>query len=83
MIVRKRILFEQEDEGPEWVVVYYLGMSEFDDDIEQSDTTEIILNAPNFEMAARFAQQYLRKMQADEETASTWETAEILSVELR
>ena len=80
---RKRILFEEEDKGPEWVVVYHLGYYDFDDDLNNSDVEEIILNAPNFETAARYAQQYLRKMQMDEETADTWSEAEILSVELR
>ena len=83
MTTRKRILFEAEDEGPEWVVVYYLGSNEFDDEFESNDTTEIILNAESFELAARYAQQYLRKMKSDEDTSEMWANAEILSVELR
>lgn len=79
---RKRILFEQEDNGPEWVVVYHLGYSEFDDSIDNNDVTEIILNAPNFDVAVRYAQQYLRKMQSEEGTADDWAQAQILSVEL-
>ena len=79
---RTRILFEEEDNGPEWIVVYYLGSNDIDDDFEDNSTTEIVLNAPNFDVAVRYAQQYLRKMQSDEQTASDWATAEILSVEL-
>lgn len=83
MINRKRILFEAADEGPEWVIVYNFGMSEFDDDMEDSDTTEIVLNAPDFDTAVRYAQQYLRKMKSDEETSEQWANAEIQAVELR
>lgn len=83
MIDRKRILFEAEDEGPEWVVVYHLGSPEFDDDMEGSETTEIVLNAIDFDTAVRYAQQYLRKMQSEEETADEWAAAEIQAVELR
>ena len=79
---RKRILFEDKDNGPEWVVVYHLGYSDFDDDIDNSDVTEIVLNAPDFETAVRYAQQYLRKMQAEEDTSDEWAQAQILSVEL-
>ena len=79
---RKRILFEAEDQGPEWVVVYHLGYTDFDDDFENKDITEIILNAEDFEHAVRFAQQYLRKMQTEEETSERWANAQILSVEL-
>ncbi len=81
-MVRKHILFE-EDIGPEWVVEYSLGYPEFDDGEDTSETTEIILNAINFDTAVRYAQQYLRKMQTDSETATEWESAEILSVQLR
>lgn len=83
MLLRKRILFEDVDEGPEWVAVYYLGSEELDDSFEETDKTEIILNAVDFETAVKYAQQYLKKMQSDEETADQWRDAQILSVELR
>lgn len=79
---RKRILFEDQDEGLEWVVVYHMGYSEFDDDIDGSDIVEITLTAPDFDVAVKYAQQYLRKMQTEEETSSEWKDAQILSVEL-
>lgn len=82
MIERKRILFEQEDEGPEWVVTYHLGYSEFDDDFESAETKEVVLNAPDFDTAVRFAQQYLRKMQTEEKTSEEWANSEILAIEL-
>ena len=59
---RKRILFSDEDTGPEWVVVYHLGYADLDDTFEDEDITEIVLNAPDFDIAVRYAQQYLRKM---------------------
>lgn len=82
MTDRKRILFEEEDEGVQWVVTYHLGYPEYDD-LDESEMTEISLTAPDFDTAVRYAQQYLRQMQLDEETSEKWEQAEILSVELR
>lgn len=82
--MRKRILFEDSEiDGPEWVVTYYTGYSEYDDEFESNDTTEIILTAEDFEHAVHYAQQYLRKMQSEEETSDEWASAEILSIEIR
>lgn len=83
MIERKKVLFEDEQDGPEYVVTYQLMFSDVDDDMDTSDIKEIILNAPDFETAVKFAQQYLRKMQSEEATAELWNNAEILSVQLR
>jgi hypothetical protein len=83
MIDRRRILFEDTDEGPEWVAVYYLGTEELDDSFEETDRKEAIFNAIDFDAAVRYAQQYMRKMQSDEETSEDWKDAQILSVELR
>lgn len=80
---RKHILFDENTEGPVWVATFYLGGSEVDDDMESTDTTEISFNAYDFDTAARYAQQYLRKMQVEDDTSEEWSTAEILSVELR
>ena len=82
MLNRKHILFEDVDEGPEWGVVYNLGIEEFDDSEEDTNTVEIVLNAEDIDTAVRYAQQYLRKMQSEEETAEEWASAEIISVEL-
>lgn len=79
---RKRILFNDTEQGPDWVVVYHLGYSDFDDEIDNNDVVEIILTATSFDIAVRYAQQYLRKMQTEEETSEKWAQAQILSVEL-
>ena len=79
---RKRILFDEDARGPEWVVVYHLGYSEFDDDPDDTDFVEIVLNATSIDIAVRYAQQYLKKMQVEEATAEEWANAQILSVEL-
>lgn len=79
--MRKRILFE-EDEGYTWVATYHLGYAEFDDLEDTNETKEILFHAPDFDTAVKYAQQYLRKMQTEEETSTEWESAEILSVEL-
>ena len=83
MITRKRLLVEEEVSSLEWVVTYHMGYSEFDDSPQESDTQEMIINAPDFDTAVRYAQQYLKKMQFEDETASEWASAQILSVELR
>ena len=79
---RKRILFEENDEGPEWVVTYHLGHAELDDEIEETDNVEIVLNAADFDLAVKYAQQYMRKMQSDDDSSEEWEDAQILSVVL-
>lgn len=83
MINRKRILFEDIDEGPQWVVTYHFGNNEFDDNMSETSIEEIILNATDFDAAVKYAQQYLRKMQTEEETKEQWQDAQILAVELR
>lgn len=83
LVNRKRILFEDENKNlPQWVAVYHLGYAEFDDMPDESDFTEAVFTAPNFDIAVRYAQQYLRKMQTEEETSEQWANAQILSVEL-
>ena len=79
---RKRILFKDDEGGQEWVVTYHLGYDDVDDDMEGSDTEEIIFNATDIDVAVRYAQQYLRKMQIEEGTSGRWANAQILSVEL-
>lgn len=83
MINRKRILFEDIDEGPEWVVTYYFGNDEFDDNMNSTNTEEIVLNAIDFDTAVKYAQQYLRKVKSDDKTKEQWRDAQILAVELR
>lgn len=82
MTDRKHVLFDENYDGPQWVVTYLLEYDEIDDNIESDNTTEIILDAENFDTAVRYAQQYLRKMQSDETTSEKWSRAEILSIEL-
>lgn len=83
MIYRTRVLFEDKEDGPEWVATYALSYSELDDEFEDTDHVEAIFNAEDFETAVKYAQQYLRKKQIDEETADEWSSAVIVSVELR
>lgn len=79
---RTRIQFGDHEYGQEWIVVYHLGNPEFDDDFETSNTVEVSLLAEDIDTAVRYAQQYMRKKQTDEETADEWSDAQILSVEL-
>lgn len=78
---RKRIIFDDYTDGNDYVAVYHVGYSENDDSFEETDLIEIIFKAASFDIATRYAQQYLRKMKTEEETADEWETAEIISVE--
>ena len=80
--MRKHILFEEEESGIPWVATYYLGSEELDDSIEENDTKEIELVAEDFETAVKYAQQYLRKMQSEDETGERWANAQIVSVDL-
>lgn len=82
-----RVSFMNEDEefedGLEYVVVYHLAEPEEDDSFEDISKKEVIITAPDFETAVKYAQQYLRKMCAKEETKDLWRDAEILSIEQR
>ena len=79
---RKKILFEDIEEGYEWIAQYYLGHDEIDDFNEENNIVEISFTAPNFDTAVKYAQQYLRKMQTEEQTAQEWAQAEVLAVQL-
>lgn len=81
MAERKRIIFDENSNGPEWVATYLLGMPDVDDSIEDENTVEILLNAEDFETAVKYTEQYLKKMQLEE--AEIWEDAQIMSVQLR
>lgn len=79
---RTRIQFGDFETGQEWIVTYHLGNYEYDDDFESDNTVEVSLLAEDIDTAVRYAQQYLRKKQTEEETADKWADAQILSVEL-
>ncbi len=83
--VRYRIINEDEPAATElqWAATFYLGESDIDDTFEDTATTEVIIEAPDFETAVKYAQQYIRKMQTESETKDLWSDAEILSIELR
>lgn len=81
MANRKKVTFDDYDGGNTYVVVYYLNYDEFDDNLDDIDTVEIELNASDFDTAVRYAQQYLRKMQTENDTSESWKKAVIVSVE--
>lgn len=81
MADRIKLIFDDDNSDVTWVVVYYHGQSEFDDDMTDSNTTEVMLAAEDIETAFKYAQQYLRKMQSEEQTANEWSDTEILSIE--
>lgn len=81
MAERKYIVFDDNAQGPEWVVAYLLAFVDLDDSMEDNDIIEISLNAEDFETAVKYAEQYLKKMQIEE--PETWKDAQILSVQLR
>ena len=81
MAERKHVIFGDDEASQKWVVVYSLTSPEIDDDFETFDNPEIIFSAKNFETAVKYAQQYLRKKQTEEETSVEWAGADILSIE--
>ena len=74
---------EQDKNDPEWVATIYFGEPEVDDTMEDAPTEEIVVNAPDFDTAAKYVSQYVRKMQMDEATKDKWADANILAVQLR
>ena len=81
MANRKQIIFDDYTDGNSYVVVYHLGYEESDDSFDETETVEIELKAPDFDTALKYAQQYLRKMKTEEDSADTWANAEIVSIE--
>lgn len=76
---RIQLTINDNTSDPLWVVTYYLGESEFDDDLDDSSKIEAELHAPDFNYAVRYAEQYLRKKSIED---TSWKDAEILSIEL-
>ena len=74
---------EQDKNDLEWVATIYFGEPEVDDSMEDTPTEEVVVNAPDFDTAAKYVSQYVRKMQLDEETKDKWKDATILAVQLR
>lgn len=81
---RKYLIIEGADstEDPQWVVSYMLSNTEYDDDLEEDNIQEVMFQAPEVGVAVRYAEQYLKKMQTEEETSAEWAEATILSVAL-
>ena len=79
---RKKIIFDDNEEGETYIATFIKKSSDIDDDFESDDSVEIMLTASDFNTAVRYAQQYLRKMKSDEESKDEWVSAELVSVEL-
>ena len=72
---------EDYDYEDEWAVQYQFEPSdEYDDERDGSDIREVIIAAPDFDTARKYAEQYARKA-AHEETG--WDRAEIISITKR
>jgi len=74
---------DNEEEGVEWLIQFQLASDEFDDSFDQDYKEEVVIVAPDFDTAYKYAQQYVRKMQLDSETSAQWKGAEIVSVDKR
>ena len=82
---RIRILHEEDTDQDliDFVVVYYFGSTEeLDDSMDNTDTEEVTIQAPSIDIAVRYAQQHIRKMQF-ENVDLKWNSAEILSIDRR
>lgn len=70
----------EETDGPEWLVRIKLVEDEYDDSLSEDSTQEVVLTAPDFDTAVKYAQQYIRKQSHDD---PAWFDAEILSINKR
>jgi hypothetical protein len=78
-----RLFEESEEDVPVWSVEYYLGKSnDLDDTFDDNHRVQVNIEAPDFESAAKYATQYIIKMQKSE-NGERWANAEILSIERR
>lgn len=71
----------EEESGVEWLVKFQLKSPDVDDSFEDDYMEEVILLAPDFDTAYKYAQQYIRTKQLDETTEDAWSDAEIVSVD--
>lgn len=69
---------DEDVEGYEWAVVFRLPSlnGEYDDDFENFDE-EVIIVAEDMDDAVKYAEQYIRVQQQDNDS---WKDAEILSI---
>ena len=88
-IYTSRPLYEFVDDTEEiiWLVTYYLPSQtvETDDSFEEDkNTIGVEIEAPDFESAAKYAQQYIiTKQKEDGDNAYMWVDAEIISIHRR
>lgn len=81
---RYSVMVEGEEEsGIEWLIQFHLVDSDYDDSFDEDYREEVVIVAPDFETAYKYAQQYIRTMQMKSETKELWQNAEIVSVDKR
>ncbi len=73
----------EEESGVEWLVQFDFTSNSVDDSFEDDYKEEVVIVAPDFDTAYKYAQQYIRTKQLDEETKTEWAHAEIVSVDKR
>lgn len=71
----------EEEAGFEWLVQFELISDDTDDSFEDNSKEEAIIVAPDFDTAYKYAQQYIRTKQLEDETKDAWKDAEIVSVD--
>lgn len=72
---------ESTEDGIEWSVQFQLNLvDDYDDNMDQDSIEEVIISAPDFDTASKYAQQYARQ-QAHED--SRWNEAEVISITRR
>ena len=74
---------DDEEDGVEWLAQFHLSESEFDDSFDENYRDEVVLVAPDFETAFKYAQQYIRSMKSKQETKDQWSNAELVSLDRR
>lgn len=75
---RIKLITSESETDPLWIVTYHISEDTYDDDMDATSTVEVELNAASFTMAFRYAQQYLKQKQHEDEQ---WVSAEILGIE--
>lgn len=76
-------LFEDAEDEIWWAVTYYLPALDREfDDMDSSAQKTVEIEAADFDLAVKYANQYIIKMQKSE-NGDIWTSAEILSIERR
>lgn len=81
-VMRYSVICEGEEEyGIDWLVQFELESEDIDDSFDSNYREEVVIEAPDFDTAHKYAQQYIRTMQLKSDNGNSWKGAKIISID--